>query len=151
MHSANHTKRITDRKVYDRNIEQLKEIGSGGSRWKTDGLNSLAFSIVDLQEDRSDEERHGITYHHVKMRRGKTPFHVKDVPVAIPPGLCSAKRPEGWVLRSLGEGSIPWDLEALRARVGQLVGDCPGVKQANFLLVDRCLGGLSMGPGSPFG
>ena len=56
MHSANHTKRITDSRAYARNLEQLKEIGSGGGRWKTDGLNSLAFSIVDSQEDRADQD-----------------------------------------------------------------------------------------------
>ena len=56
MHSANHTKRITDSRAYARNLEQLREIGSGGGRWKTDGLNSLAFSIVDSQEDRNDQE-----------------------------------------------------------------------------------------------
>ena len=58
MHSANHTKRITDSRAYARNLEQLREIGSGGGRWKTDGLNSLAFSIVDSQEDRADQETH---------------------------------------------------------------------------------------------
>jgi len=141
MHSANHTKRITDSRAYARNLEQLREIGSGGGRWKTDGLNSLAFSIVDSQEDRADQETHGITYHHLKIRRGKKPFHVKDVPLAIPPGFCqsSAVVPKGWVLQKLGDGPIPWDLEALRRRTASFAadGDCPGAKSANFLLVDR--------------
>lgn len=141
MHSVNHPKRITDSRAYARNLEQLKEIGSGGGRWKTDGLNSLAFSIVDSQEDRADQDTYGITYHHLKIRRGKKPFHVKDVPIAIPPGFCqsSAVVPDGWVLQKLGDGPIPWDLEALRRRTASFAadGECTGAKNANFLLVDR--------------
>ncbi|CAJ1447097.1 unnamed protein product [Effrenium voratum] len=138
MHSANHTKRITDSRAYSRNLEQLKEIGSGGNRWKTDGLNSLAFSIVDSQEDAADEEKYGITYRHIKVRRGKKPFHVRDVPMAIPPGFCKSTVPDGWILKKLGDGPIPWDLEGLRQRAAAFVGaECPGASKANFLLVDR--------------
>ena len=142
MHSANHTKRITDSRAYARNLDQLREIGSGGNRWKTDGLNSLAFSIVDLQVDTADMQTYGISYHHVKMRRGKKPFHVKDVPIAIPPGFCQSSEvvPEGWVLQKMGDGPIPWDLDDLRSRIASFAaadGECPGAKSANFLLVDR--------------
>lgn len=74
MHSANHPKRITDSRAYARNLEQLKEIGSGGGRWKTDGLNSLAFSIVDSQEDRADQDtQHAWIY--LNMLDSKNSFY----------------------------------------------------------------------------
>ncbi|CAE7615614.1 B4GALT6 [Symbiodinium sp. KB8] len=141
MHSANHTKRITDHRAYARNIEQLKEIMAGGDRWKTDGLNSLSFSIVDYQEDTADAESYGISYRHIKFRRGRLPFHVRDVPVAIPPNFCGSGSPPGWVLKRLGDGPIPWDIEALRSRAAALAldgqGQCPGAATSNFLLIDR--------------
>ncbi|CAE8631386.1 unnamed protein product, partial [Polarella glacialis] len=116
MHSANHTKRITDSKAYDANVLQLKEIEQGGSRWKTDGLSSLAFHIVDHDEDTTDKEEFGITYHHIRAKRGKEPFDVRLVPMAVPPGFCSgsvgtadaSSVPGSWIIRQLGPGAIPW-------------------------------------------
>ena len=88
-----------------------------------------------MQEDRSDEETYGIVYRHVKLRRGKKPFHVKDVPLAIPPQLCSPGSPSRWVLKKLGSGAIPWDLEGLRSRVGELLGvECPGAREATLAI-----------------
>eukprot|EP00931_Biecheleriopsis_adriatica_P067644 TRINITY_DN41754_c0_g1_i1.p1 TRINITY_DN41754_c0_g1~~TRINITY_DN41754_c0_g1_i1.p1 ORF type:complete len:916 (+),score=147.29 TRINITY_DN41754_c0_g1_i1:65-2812(+) len=145
MHSANHTKRITDSKAYAKNIEQLQEIEKGGSRWKTDGLNSLAFHIVDHDEDTTDAAKYGITYHHVRVHRGKSSFDVRSVILAVPPGFCEheggSARPKGWVLRKLGTGTIPWDVKSLRARAASFAGSdgalCPGAESASFLLIDR--------------
>ena len=130
-----------------------------------------------MQEDRSDEETYGIVYRHVKLRRGKKPFHVKDVPIALLGGSVSSltcvEDPAGAVLKGLakpldaeevarrcyrglerlgkalktwverprrpksaprmGEGPIPWDIEALRRRIGDLLGsECPGAREATL-------------------
>eukprot|EP00933_Yihiella_yeosuensis_P043733 TRINITY_DN3864_c0_g1_i4.p1 TRINITY_DN3864_c0_g1~~TRINITY_DN3864_c0_g1_i4.p1 ORF type:complete len:972 (+),score=148.05 TRINITY_DN3864_c0_g1_i4:120-2918(+) len=141
MHSANHTKRITDSKAYDENIKQLQEIEKGGNRWKTDGLSNLAFNIVDHNVDTTDTEKHGITYHHVRVHRGMSPFDLRAIPLAVPPGFCdSGSRPADWQLQTVGKGSIPWDLPALRNRAAFVGGDgddCPGAQSASFLLIDR--------------
>ncbi|CAE8687934.1 unnamed protein product [Polarella glacialis] len=110
MHGANHTKRITDGKAYDANVVQMKAMERGDSRWKTDGLSSLAFRIVDHAVDTTDREEFGITYHHIRAKQGKDPFDVRLVPMAIPPGFCAGKLgraeassvPGGWVVRRLG-------------------------------------------------
>jgi len=61
--------------------------------------------------------------------------------VAIPPNFCGSGSPPGWVLKRLGDGAIPWDIEALRSRAAALAldgqGQCPGAATSNFLLIDR--------------
>lgn len=144
MHSANHTKRITDSKAYSLNVDMLKEIEKGGKRWKNDGLSDLAFRIVDSQQDDTDKETHGITYHHIRVRRGTKSFDVRSVPMAVPPGFCDASRTNSWILKTLGPDAIPWDIESLRARAASWVlgssGNdviCAGSLHASFLLIDR--------------
>eukprot|EP00930_Biecheleria_cincta_P074443 TRINITY_DN61662_c0_g1_i1.p1 TRINITY_DN61662_c0_g1~~TRINITY_DN61662_c0_g1_i1.p1 ORF type:complete len:936 (-),score=112.30 TRINITY_DN61662_c0_g1_i1:117-2873(-) len=148
MHSANHTKRITDSKAYARNIEQLKEIEKGGNRWKTDGLSDLAFHIVDQDTDSADKEKYGITYHHIRVRRGKSPFDIRSIPLAIPPGFCrnagGVNEPSGWIVRKLGHGTIPWTLNDLQTRANSFAvaaGEtaCPAANSSIFLLIDRRL------------
>ncbi|CAE8583440.1 unnamed protein product, partial [Polarella glacialis] len=132
MHGANHTKRITDGKAYDANVVQMKAMERGDSRWKTDGLSSLAFRIVDHAVDTTDREEFGITYHHIRAKQGKDPFDVRLVPMAIPPGFCAGKlgRAE---LKDLRLRAASW---ALAADVGTASG-CPGAESATFLLIDR--------------
>lgn len=144
MHSANHTKRVTDAKLYQANLAMVEEIKSDGSRWKHDGLSSLGFRIISHEVDSADAASHGVTYHHVKVRRGTAAFDLNNVSFAIP-SFCSEH--SGWAIEHVGL-EIPWDLPALHARV--LHSDehrCKGatlddVKQGSFILVDRsrCLG-----------
>lgn len=150
MHSANHTKRITDSAAYARNIKMLQEIQAGSSRWKTDGLSSLAFRVLDIQVDRADTAD-GLTYHHVKVRRGREPYDLRSIGLAVPRALCEegashastgAHGQTSWLLSTLG-AHIPWDIAALRSRTAALVqsmgGACAGfVKDSlSFILIDR--------------
>lgn len=59
MHSANHTKRITDNKAYEHNLKLLGQIELGNDRWMRDGLSNLAFRIVTYEVDTSDKVNMG--------------------------------------------------------------------------------------------
>eukprot|EP00929_Paragymnodinium_shiwhaense_P108453 TRINITY_DN74773_c0_g1_i1.p1 TRINITY_DN74773_c0_g1~~TRINITY_DN74773_c0_g1_i1.p1 ORF type:complete len:977 (-),score=184.16 TRINITY_DN74773_c0_g1_i1:39-2969(-) len=151
MHSMNHTKRITDSKAYDKNLKLLREIQAGSNRWRTDGLNNLAFRVVSRSLDESDAKDFGITYHHLKVHRGKEHYAVKDMQIVVPSfaDLCSAQDTEaareGWKVTTLGT-RIPWDFDqvlrkAIEAAAGVQQGDaapsCPGAKQTTVILIDR--------------
>lgn len=147
MHSANHTDRISNATAYKHNLEMLAEIQSNGRRWRSDGLSSLAFRILDTETDEADSRDFGIVYHHVRVRRGLEAFDLSGLVLALPPWLCgnAARAANGgeWLVQELGiRGAIPWDLAALRARVGSLAsqlapGGCNSVAFANFILLDR--------------
>lgn len=145
MHSANHTKRITDSKAYARNIKLLGEIEKNSDRWRVDGLSNLAFRIVEHRTDNSDLTQFGIAYHHVRARRGKRPFDLSEIILAVPPDFCGPGSPNGWRLRRLGQ-DLPWELPELRgiaAEVAtgldslQVQSACRASLTANFLLIDR--------------
>eukprot|EP00928_Gymnodinium_smaydae_P069890 TRINITY_DN5370_c0_g3_i1.p1 TRINITY_DN5370_c0_g3~~TRINITY_DN5370_c0_g3_i1.p1 ORF type:complete len:960 (+),score=230.47 TRINITY_DN5370_c0_g3_i1:249-3128(+) len=142
MHSANHTKRITSAKDYDRNIKQLNEIRRGSNRWKSDGLSNLAFRVVHNDVDESDVKSSGIVYHHVKIRRGKSSFKLSQLGLALPAAFCKGSDDTAisWIYVRLGD-IVPWSIADLRKRAaeaaGQTLESCPGAAKANFLLVDR--------------
>lgn len=143
MHSANHTKRITDPKAYQDNLKLLGQIERGNDRWMHDGLSNLAFRIVTYTVDKADYNEYGITYHHVKARRGRNKYEVQAIKLAVPRALCTdAQRKEGWIVESLGD-PMPWDLTALRNRVYKMLdkgtnGDCASsAPPMSFIVVDR--------------
>jgi hypothetical protein len=139
MHSANHTKRITDNRAYENNLKLLRQIQAGEPRWKSDGLSNLAFRIVSYEKDTADTAEHGITYHHVKVRRGRTVYDPKGITLAVSTSLCSppSQNPT-WQVETLGE-PMPWTLEALRKRIGDMLKDhcSPPYKARSFILIDR--------------
>jgi hypothetical protein len=146
MHSANHTKRITDHKAYQQNVKLLQQIQAGQPRWRSDGLSNLAFRIVSYERDTS-YAKDGIIYHHVKARRGRDSYDVRGIQLAVPSSLCSDTEPESedsvrWTVVALGD-PIPWDLKSLRKRIGNILKDfCgqdvpPSADRANFIMVDR--------------
>lgn len=139
MHSMNHTKRITDSKAYEQNLRLLREIGAGSDRWRRDGLSNLKFRIVDHAIDDTDAEEYGITYHHVKVRRGEKRFELKSITVAVPAGeLCPDGGQPAWRTMELGSApGVPFSLKALREKVIAFLGEgCPVPRVLNFLLVD---------------
>jgi len=144
MHSVNHTKRVTDSSAYNRNIKLLQQIEHNSARWKSDGLSNLAFRVVDYEVDRTDTKELGITYHHVKVRRGRDMYDPREIVIAVPADLCltfssSMVRP-AYSVATLGK-DIPWDLLSLRARAASIRSCADSVKpssaRASFLLVDR--------------
>lgn len=141
MHSENHTKRIADSGAYLRNVKMLAEIERGAPRWKGDGLSNLAFHIVSEQEDTSEADSHGITYRHIKVRRGSAAFELARLPLATPKSLCGGGSGD-WVVEDLGT-DLPWTPQDLRARAfvqasPQLGGACASpASLVSFILVDR--------------
>jgi len=148
MHSANHTKRITDEGAYATNLALLREIRGGSDRWKRDGLSNLAFRIIDYSVDTSDTAEFGITYHHVKARRGGHAYDVWDMVLAAPVSLCSNPAPsvaDRWAVEKLGK-PLPFDLNSLRRRVASILiasvdlakSECSSVSSPiSFVLIDR--------------
>eukprot|EP00929_Paragymnodinium_shiwhaense_P058053 TRINITY_DN29080_c0_g2_i1.p2 TRINITY_DN29080_c0_g2~~TRINITY_DN29080_c0_g2_i1.p2 ORF type:complete len:655 (-),score=123.40 TRINITY_DN29080_c0_g2_i1:25-1989(-) len=146
MHSANHTKRITDNTAYQHNLDLLKDLKMGSGRWKVDGLVNLQFRIVSKEVDTSDEADFGITYHHIKAHRGADDFNISDISLAVPSTLCdlaafgSSSATTTWTTLRLGD-DVPWDLPSLRKRAAAAVPGCRDQTSAsssmNFLLVDR--------------
>eukprot|EP00746_Dinoflagellata_sp_MGD_P001146 gnl/MRDRNA2_/MRDRNA2_102124_c0_seq1.p1 gnl/MRDRNA2_/MRDRNA2_102124_c0~~gnl/MRDRNA2_/MRDRNA2_102124_c0_seq1.p1 ORF type:complete len:941 (+),score=141.41 gnl/MRDRNA2_/MRDRNA2_102124_c0_seq1:231-3053(+) len=145
MHSMNHTKRITDNAAYQKNLVLLREIGSGSDRWRRDGLNNLKFRLLAHDVDKADFEEYGITYHHVKIRRGEKEFKLYQIPLAIPTGRFCPSSSTPWQFTTLSnEGqSVPFSLDALRERTRELlsgVGCSFAANRINFILVDQRLG-----------
>lgn len=146
MHSANHTKRITDSNAYNRNLQLLKEIQAGGSRWKTDGLENLRFRIVSQEIDTTDSVSHRITHHHYKVRKGEDNFDWKEIRVAAPPSFCISSsvpsaRTSGLSVKTLREvkGAFPLTVLALQRTFSSMMStepNCAGVVPQSFLLVD---------------
>eukprot|EP00927_Polykrikos_kofoidii_P016419 TRINITY_DN17423_c0_g1_i1.p1 TRINITY_DN17423_c0_g1~~TRINITY_DN17423_c0_g1_i1.p1 ORF type:complete len:850 (+),score=102.50 TRINITY_DN17423_c0_g1_i1:58-2607(+) len=144
MHSMNHTKRITNQSHYAKNLQQLQEIARGGQRWVKDGLSDLAFRIVSHEKNEQDKEAFGITWHHVRARRGKKPLATLKMRLAVPMRLCDHANTEstGYTIKplsSLGE-PMPWTLSRLRALVpaifGKSLSSCAAAASVNFILVD---------------
>jgi len=146
MHSANHTKRITDKAAYDKNLALLKEISHNSDRWRRDGLSNLAFRIIDYSVDSSDTAEFGITYHHVKFHRGGDAYNVWDIVLAAPVSLCSSSAPSvanSWAVEKLGK-PLPLDPNALRRRVASMLiahvdsanSECSSVSSISFILID---------------
>jgi len=141
MHSANHTKRITDSSAYAKNVKMLNEIASGSSRWKNDGLSNLQFRIIGEEVDETDKDV-GIVYRHIRVHRGSEKFDVHAVKLAIPDTVCSSSLsavPQKWSVQDLGP-KIPWNLDQLRSRVAssmdEVGADC-NPHHLNFVLIDR--------------
>jgi len=143
MHSANHTKRITDAGAYDKNLKLLQEIRNSDPRWKDDGLSNLNFRILDYQIDKADFEEFGITYHHVKIHRGVEDYNLSAIPLVVPetlcPGLAGSK--ERFAIGELGR-KTPFDMGSLRHLAHKLVESNFEVDGAackaptSFILVD---------------
>mmetsp|Transcript_7881 Transcript_7881/g.18422 ORF Transcript_7881/g.18422 Transcript_7881/m.18422 type:complete len:936 (+) Transcript_7881:134-2941(+) len=141
MHSANHTKRITDCAAYKRNLGLLQEIRRGGQRWRGDGMYNLAFRIVAHEVDTSDSQ-YGITYRHIKAHRGREAFNLADIPLLARRDLCTPGA-SGVVESTLGRNwkTVPWTISALRDRVAEVLGvepaECAGMQGSSFMLLDR--------------
>ncbi|CAK0825451.1 unnamed protein product [Prorocentrum cordatum] len=138
MHSANHTKRITDSKAYERNLKQLEEIRRDHPRWRADGLQDLAFRILSTSVDTTDSATHA------------SPTTTSRPAAAAPPSTCEASssrcQPTSAHRGAAARGSsrrlgdaTPWDVASLRQRAAQpaRLWDCPGAAGASFLLLDR--------------
>lgn len=138
MHSANHTKRVTDAKLYQANLGMVHEIESNGTRWKSDGLSNLAFRILSNHIDTADLGSHGITYHHVRVRRGNDAFDLSQLNLAYPGGCSEGSPRADWSLEPLGP-SVPWDLGSFRAHVARKCKnvDMASQSRGSFILVDR--------------
>jgi len=142
MHSANHTKRITDCGAYKRNLGLLEEIRRGGPRWRGDGMSNLAFRIVYHKVDTTDLAEYGITYHHIKAHRGHEEFSLHDIPFIVRRDFCTPSA-TGVVSGTVATEwrNVPWTLDALRARAAEVLGvdkgQCVGAKSGSFILLDR--------------
>ena len=45
LHDADHTARVQDKEGYRQIVAQIGRMSRGSSEWKTDGLNSLVYSV----------------------------------------------------------------------------------------------------------
>jgi len=131
MHSFDHTRRIADPLAYAANMALLEDIKSGSDRWKTDGLSSLKFRILDRTVNDSESKDYGIRYYHIKVHPGKRERHLARLPLAIPADATCQMGTTKTVWLRIG-WPIPWDLRDLRRRAAVASG-CPNLI---FLLVD---------------
>lgn len=107
-------------------------------------MSNLAFRILSHEIYGADDQEFGITYHHVRVRRGKDSYDIGRVVLAVPHGCTPVGMSggvEAWSVQPFG-ANVPWDLDALRVRAKKMAissgspsGDHCSFR--TFLLVDR--------------
>merc|ERR1712232_27878 len=122
------------------NLKMLEEIRKGSDRWKRDGLTNLAFRIINSEDDTVDAATVGITYHHVKVRRGHANFDLSKVYLATSTALCGSSEGLQWTVAPLGK-DVPMHGASIRAQALAQQG-CPSQPGADsrlpsIILLDR--------------
>ena len=81
-----HRTSVLDTVAYGRNVEKLSQIISGSDYWKTDGLNSLKYSVVFEKHEPAGEQR-PFALHWYGVTAGPVPDFTQ-IKVYTPNGIC---------------------------------------------------------------